>query len=164
MASDLALADVPYEATLLADWLVLGKPELGWRGDPRLSLRIGIVKAASAGVYHGKSRRQGDVIARRYEIWRHNEDGTDTNILYRKFSEFDTIIKDLIKLDPRTPGFVDSMTRTLQANEREHKASATAIGEAKGEAIEHLWSIVQRERHGRLTHRGIPGRDPNRQD
>ena len=135
---------------MLAQWLVKGKPELGWRGDPRLSLHIGVLVAAKNGTRAGKHYRKGDVVAFRYEVHRHNEDGTDTEILHRAAAQWHEIIPALIDIDPRTPGFKPTMDKVEAANKIEHREAEYAMEQAYGEANEHLWNIV-REREGGKT-------------
>lgn len=165
MPTDISLSDVPYEATLLADWLVQGKPTLGWRGDPRLELRIGVLQAQKNGNDRkGRFRTAGEVLARRYEVWRHNEDGTDTNILSRKLTDFADIIPALVQIDPRTPGHVGTIERIEKENKLRDKHAADAVQEAHGEATEHLWKLVADRENGRTTFRGMPGSNPDKQD
>lgn len=158
------LSDVPYEATQVADWLTDGKPELGWRGDPRLSLRIGIVSAQRAGHHRGRYRRAGEVLGRNYQVFRHNEDGTDTSILSRRLDQWHEIIPALVQLDPRTPGHVPTMQRVERANAIEHKQRDDEFREAHGEATEHLWKLVADRQNGPSTFRQIPGRNPDKQE
>lgn len=160
----LSLSDVPWEATQVADWLTDGKPELGWRGDSRLSLRVGVLTAQRNGNHAGRFRTAGTVLARRYEVWRHNEDGTDTLILHRQLNAWHELIPALVQIDPRTPGHKDAFTQVAKANEREHKAAADAVKEAHGEATEHLWKLVADRNNGRTTFRGMPGSNPDKQD
>ena len=43
------ISNAPDEAKQVASWLQKGKPEMGWRGDPRLFLVIGQIIAANSG-------------------------------------------------------------------------------------------------------------------
>jgi hypothetical protein len=74
---------------------------LGWPGDPRLYLAIGVVR--------GKNPRTGQYgTGRRYEVRRENEDGTDTFIAGWRLEEFDRILFDLAPLRMGNPGHVDT--------------------------------------------------------
>ena len=158
-ATGLTLSDVPWEVTQVADWLTEGKPELGWRGDMRLELHIGVVQAAQTGLYRGIWRRKGEVIGRNLQVMRHNEDGTYKPILSRRVEAWHEIIPALVQIDPRTPGHVGTMERVEKANEIEHKHAADAIRDAKGEMAEHMLALVQEHVGGRLTHRQVGGSD-----
>jgi len=138
--------NIPYEATQVDRALRAGDPAHGWKGDARLELRIGVVE-------------MGGRTGRRYEVWRRNEDGTNTALLQRKLQDWHTIIPKLVEMDPRTPGHVPTMDRVEKANKIEHKARADDIKEAHGEHMEHLWSILQERTAGRLTHRQVGGSD-----
>jgi hypothetical protein len=164
MASQtISATEVPYEGQLVADWLVNGKPELGWRGDPRLELRLGILTAAKHGRRNGRYFRKGDVVAYRYEVWRHNEDGTDAEILHRAAKDWHEIIPALVQLDPRTPGFKDTMTTLTAHNDKVDAERGQAIRDAHGEMTEHLWKLYADRNFGRTTFRGMPGRNPDKQ-
>lgn len=162
--TDLSLSDIPYEATTVADALTQGDPVHGWKGDPRLSLHVGVIRAAQDGVYHGKFRRRGDVIGKCYQVMRHNEDGTDLPILQRRLDQWHEIIPAMVQIDPRTPGHVDTMTRVERANTLEEKHRSDDFQEAHGEATEHLWKLVSDRQNGRNTTRQVPGRNPGKQD
>lgn len=162
--TDLTMSNLPYEVELVADWLVMGKPELGWKGDPRLSLCVGVITMHKAGPdRRGTYRRKGEVVARNLQVFRHNEDGTDTNILSRKLDAWHDIIPSLVQLDPRNPGHVDTMTKVEKANAIVDKANSTAVAEAHGEAAEHLWKLVADREHGKTTFRQMPGSNPDKQ-
>jgi hypothetical protein len=164
MPTSLAELSETYEGRLLADWLTKGKPELGWRGDPRLELRLGVLEAAKAGTRKGKYYRKGDIVAYRYEVWRHNEDGTDAEVLHRAAKDWHEIIPALVQLDPRTPGHVDTMTHIEKYNEKIDRDKGRAIAEARGEMTEHLWKLMADRRNGPSTFRQMPGSNPDKQD
>lgn len=151
--SQMPVSEAPFEAQQLSEWLVKGKPELGWRGDPRLSLHIGILTAKTHGRSHktGRFHRAGDVVAYRYEVWRHNEDGTDTELFHREAKDWHQIIPKLVGLDPRTPGHVDTATEIETNNAKIEKDKTTAYREAHGEMAEHLWKLVADRQNGRST-------------
>ena len=157
--------DMPYEAQEIDRWLREGQPTLGWRGDPRLSLHIGVQKANRFG-YDERARkvcRVGDVVAWCWEVWRHNEDGTDLRLLQRAGSKVVEIIPALIKMDPRTPGFETVMDTVEREDAKVQKDKAYAIGQAHGEHAEHLWKLVADVQNGRSTFRGMPGSNPDKQ-
>lgn len=145
-------------------WLREGKSELGWRGDPRLSLHVGIVITQKGGYQvdpDGKTRfhRPGDKVGWGWVVLRHNEDGTDLPILQVAGMELDTIIPKLILQDPRTPGFEPVMDRVEREDAIQQKRVEDRMKEARGDAIEHLHRLVQERLHGRPTTRQVGGLD-----
>lgn len=153
----IALSDMPYEATVLADDLVDGNPAFGWKGDPRLYLQVGVLTAAKTGQRNGKWYKEGEMMARRYEVWRHNEDGTDLRILSRDLTHLHEILPALVKIDPRTPGHEATMDRIERENAVIDKHREQAIGEAVGEMTEHLWNVVSERENGKQTHFQVGG-------
>jgi hypothetical protein len=159
------IGGIPHIAQELDGWLKNGKPELGWRGDPRLELRIGVLQAQATGVdpHTKRWQRQGDTVAWRWEIWRHNEDGTDTRILQRPADKMTELIPELIRCDPRTPGFEPVMDRVEKAEAAVERERSRRIQEAVGEQTEHLWKLVADRQNGKTTFRGMPGSNPDKQ-
>lgn len=139
MTQNLADIGAPFEAQQLADWLVEGKPELGWRGDPRLSLHIGVATAAHNGAKDGKYYRKGDIVGMRLEVHRHNEDGTDTEIVARPIDKLHEIIPSLLKQDPRTPGFEPVMDGIERESDKLAAEKSTEFQEMWGQMTEHQW-------------------------
>lgn len=158
---------LPAEAHMLADWLTDGKPELGWRGDPRLELRLGVLTAAKHGYNTRSGRRKfyrkGDVVAYRYEVHRHNEDGTDTEVLHRAAADWHEIIPELVKLDPRTPGHVDTIDQVMRDNAAAERDNTRKFQDSYGEMTDHLWRLISDRQNGRNTTRQVPGRNPDKQ-
>lgn len=161
--SKLTVDSIPPEIARLEHEVVNGFPEHGWRGDARLSVQLGVLKAAQGGTKDGRWYDKGEVIALRVEVWRHNEDGTDTTILQRPLERWSEIIPALVEIDPASPMFRDTMDRVEKHNDALHKQKGQAVREAHGEMVEHLWSIVDERRNGRHRFRQMPGRDPARQ-
>lgn len=157
MASVLDTGAAPLEAQRLDRELREGNPTLGWRGDRRLRLVIGVVSAAKTQVKDGKTFRKGDVMGLSLIVMRHNEDGTDTPILQRPITKIHEVIPALIGADPRTPGFENVMDRVERDNEKVEKQKSTEFREAWGEMTEHLWSIADETLHGKTTFRQVGG-------
>lgn len=160
------LSEMPYEAEVMVDWLTGGKPELGWRGDPRLSLHVAVISAGKSG-YSSKVGRYvtaGQALAYRYEVWRHLEDGTDERIITCGMDELHTLLPKLCKMDPRSPGFEDTFEAAVKANDAEHKRRGDAIKEAHGEMTEHLFKLWHDRNNPKTTFRGLPGQNPDKQD
>lgn len=165
MAQTIDLGFVPWEAQEMDRWLREGHPTLGWRGDPRLELRIGVLLANRSGFdpRTKKNHQKGDRVAWRWEVWRHNEDGTEARILQRKAGEIAEIIPTLIGVDPRTPGFEPVMDQIEREDDQNHKEKQYAIAQAVGEQREHLWKLVADRQNGKTTFRGMPGSNPDKQ-
>lgn len=137
-------------------WLHSGAEELdrqlrdgdgmGWPGDPRLSLSVGVLE-------HRLTRAVG----RRYEVWRHNEDGTDTIIAHWRLEDFDRILFDLAKMRLDAPGHVDT-----QDEIDKHNAAIEADIDAKakdslGEMMEHAAKLHHDTNNPRNVFRQMPG-------
>lgn len=141
-----------------------GFAPLGWRGDPRLSLHVGVLTAKEGGTRDGRWYSRGDVVAMRVEVHRHNEDGTDTPILQRPMDRWHEIIPELVKIDPASPMFKNTMDVIEKHNDAIDRERGRAIAEARGEMTEHLWKLVSDRQNGRSTFRGLPGQNPEKQD
>lgn len=139
------LSDMPYEAEVLADKLVQGDGIIGWKGDPRLSLFCGVLAAPKTGYSKraGRYVREGEVLARRWEVWRHNEDGTDARLISRPLEKLHEIIPELCVMDPRNPGHTGTMDRIEQHNDKIDAEREYDIGQAVGEMTEHLWNVAR---------------------
>lgn len=166
MGNDITLNDMPYEATLLADDLVLGNAGHGFKGDPRLSLVVGVLTAAKTGrdARNGRWYKKGELLARRYEVRRHLEDGTDETIISRPLHLLHEILPALVQMDPRNPGFKSTFDRVNEHNDARDKQAATDVREAHGEMVEHLWALAHDRSGPKTTFRQMPGLDPARQD
>jgi hypothetical protein len=158
--------NAPYEAKLVHHWLINGKPELGWRGDPRLFLGIGVVTASKHGTdpHTGNFYRKGDVVAHAYQVWRHNEDGTDKLVLQRRSDEWERIIPAMVGVDLNTPGRTDVMDDVIKENAAVEKANTDEWAGHYREQTEHLWRLVGERTYGRNTTYQVPGRNPDKQD
>lgn len=160
------MSEMPYEAELMADWLTDGKPELGWRGDPRLSLVVAVISAGATGYSQkvGRYVRMGQALGYRYEVWRHNEDGTDKRIISCELDALHTLLPKLCEMDPRSPGFVDQFDKAVRDNDKAHADRANDLREAHGEMTEHLFKLWHDRNNPKHTFRGMPGQNPDKQD
>ncbi len=165
MGNDITLNDLPWEATVLADDLVDGNAHFGWKGDARLSLRVGVLTAANNGhdARSGRWYRKGEMLARRYEVWRHLETGEDERIVSRPIELLHEILPELVRLDPRTPGFRSSFDTVNEANDKKDADTAYDIRQAHGEMVEHLWALAHDRSGPKNTFRGMPGSNPDKQ-
>jgi hypothetical protein len=145
----ISLHDAPEEARMVATWLQNGKPELGWRGDPRLFLVIGQVIAAKAQFKNGKSWRKGDIMGVVFEVRRWNEDGTDKQILVKPVQKWMEIIPALINADPRTPGFEPVMDQVEREADKLEAQKSTEFQEHYGEMYTHMHNVVTERMNGK---------------
>lgn len=109
----------------LATLLVIGDGA-GWPGDPRLDLRIGVIREKATG-------RKG----RRYEVWRSNEDGSESRIGHWKVEEFDRILFDLSRMRMDSPGHVSAEAEVDAANAAIEQKRSDEARDALGEMMEH---------------------------
>lgn len=123
---------------------------MGWPGDPMLSLHIGIRTAKKSGFDKNIGRwvRAGDEVARRYEVWRHCEDGVDRIIGAWKMEDHGQIIFDLAMLRMDAPNHELTIDKLEASDARREKENSDKFAEAAGPALDHLASI-KRELDGR---------------
>ena len=144
------IANAPAEAQQVAAWLQQGKPEIGWRGDPRLFLVIGQIIAANSGRDHeGRFFHKGAVTGVMLEVRRHNEDGTDRQIMVRPVSKWAEIIPARIGADPRTPGFEPVMDRVEREAQKLEEQKSKEFQESWGEITEHMWNVANERLNGK---------------
>lgn len=154
----LGAADVSEGTAIqLADWLEGGKPELGWKGDPRLELRIGVLTAAKDGTKKGRYYRKGEVMAHRFEVYRHTEEGKDTIILSRSAKDWHEIIPELVKMDPRTPGHESMIDLVDRANRAIEKTQDDMMHDVYGEAFDYTARLAADREWGPSTFRQVGG-------
>lgn len=127
-------------ATQLALDLRQGRPVVGWRGDPNLELRLGIM-----------TDRHHREVARRWEVWRHCEDGADRRLADWALDEFDQIIPDLVAMDPRNRGHVPTVERIDQANAARDAEIRSQVRDKAAEAFDQLHHAHGPDRPWRST-------------
>lgn len=125
----------------LADRVVNGDG-LGWAGDPRLELRIGVIK------YRGRT-------GRRLEVWRTNEDGSVTPLAHWHPREQYAVCYDLAQMSGavQRPGSVeDAGTRIDRANEaREDAVRRQDIDRIATDIEREAYRLVRSQGHARTT-------------
>jgi len=136
-----------------------GVPTSGWPGDPRLSVQLGVVTAGRSGYSEQKKKyvRKGDVVARRLEVWRHNEDGTDAIVGTWSMDEVMQVISDLVVMDPGRPRHVGVEDRIDTHNAALEAAAAKAYQEVNSEMIEHALRLDHDRNNPINIFRGMPG-------
>lgn len=130
-----------------------------WSGDQRLELRMGILEAPRTMWFEkfGRIVRKGEILARRYEIWRHGEDGEDHLIRTYRLEEVDRIIFDLAPMRLDSPAHVDAITEIDKHNNAIERANAQETKERMLEGLEHQIRLWHDTNLPRNRFRGMPG-------
>ncbi len=164
---------MPYIADPSVGFLHAGAEELArklregdglvWTGDPSLELRMALLRAARTGYHSGTRRHQhkGDIVARRYEVWRHTEQGQDVLIGHWRLEEFDAILIDLVAMDVRKPGHTPLADRLDRADADKEKAKSAEFREAAGPMLEHMMLLGHDLNNPRITFRQVGGHRDN---
>lgn len=132
---------------------------LGFPGDPALYLGQGVVTSRKR-QQHPKTGAwlyPGDIIARRWEVWRHCEDGVDRIIGHWPEHDFDRIIFDLAPMRLDAPNRVSSEDAIDAHNAEIEDKNSREAKDVIGEATEHLAKLVHDRTQPRNVFRGIPG-------
>lgn len=130
-----------------------------WTGDPRLELGMATAVAPKSMWYAPLGRRvkKGEVLARRYEVWRNNEDGTRSQVGHWLLEEFDRILMDLAPLRMDAPGHEDAIDQIDKHNEALEKERDTVAVEAMMEQTEHALKLHHDTTGPKNVFRGMPG-------
>lgn len=132
---------------------------LGFPGDPRLWLAEGVVESRKR-QQHPKTGAwlwPGDIIARRWEVWRSCEDGIDRLIFHCPEEEFDAILFHLAPMRLDAPNRVSSEDAIDAHNAEIEDKNSREAKDVIGEATEHLAKLVHDRTQPRNVFRGIPG-------
>lgn len=128
-----------------------------WSGDPSLDLRQGVVEEMRSG------RPTGKIVARRWEVWRHCEDGVDRMIGHWRMEEFDQILYDLARMRADAPGHVDVVDSIEAGNQANEKRIWASWRDSQGEMLEHMAKLWHDRNNPKNVFRGMPGRNPDKQ-
>jgi len=161
-------ADAGYlhsDAPDLARKLVEGDGIL-WPGDPRLELRVGVLTWPQTCWQPtlGRRVRRGEIAARRYEVWRYCEDGSEQMVGHWRLEDFDRILLELAPMRLDAPGHVSVLDRIDTNNDAMEKANSQRMVEALAAPLEHALKIKHDTTEGRTVFRGMPGLNPAKQD
>jgi hypothetical protein len=99
---------------------------LAWPGDPRLGLSIGVL-------HDRKANRTG----RRLEVWRYNEDGSETMVAHWHLSEQHRVIYDLTRMRVDSPGHQSVLDGIDKHNDAMEQKALQQYRDSVGEATEH---------------------------
>lgn len=116
-----------------------------WQGDPRLELGMETLAAPKSMWFPrlGRRVRKGEILARRYAVTRHNEDGSTSTVGTWRLEEFDRILMDLAPLRLDAPGHVDALEAIDKHNdalEKERDETAVAVMMEDNEHRMKLWA------------------------
>lgn len=127
----------------LDDQLTQGVPTLGWPGDPKLQVELGVITAGRSGFSPevGRYVRKGEVVARRIEVWKNTERHGRQQVGRWLLSEYHTIIPDLVKMDPSRPRHKSVEDRIDKHNAEIEAKQARAHRDVMGELMEHAHSL-----------------------
>lgn len=130
-----------------------------WAGDPDLDLHVGIVCAKRAGIDKaGIYRRAGDVVARRYEVWRHCEDGADRMIGHWRLEERDQIIMDVARMRGALEGRAQLAEDEIDTNNAAiEQAKADEYLETAYPLLEHALELDHDRTEGKNVFRQVGG-------
>jgi len=128
-----------------------------WSGDPDLDLRQGVIEKTRSG------RPTGEIVARRWEVWRHCEDGIDRMIGHWRMEEFDRILFDLARMRADSPGHEDVVDVIERKNDENEKRIWGQWRDKQGEMMEHLAKLYHDRTQPKNVFRGMPGRNPEKQ-
>jgi hypothetical protein len=130
---------------------------LGWPGDPDMTLAQGVVEEMKYGV------PTGNIVARRWEVWRHCEDGIERIIGHWRMEEFDRIVFDLTRMRADSPGHVDVVDQIEKANAENEDRIWAPARDALGEMKEHAAKLWHDTHEPKNVFRGMPGLNPEKQ-
>lgn len=143
---------VPGNGILAPEWRdlsdkIVNGDGLGWPGDPRLELRIGVIE------YKGRT-------GRRLEVWRANEDGSETPVAHWRPDHAGQVCFDLAKMRVDRPGFSkdDACTRIDRHNDAIERKNQSDWNDIQAELSEYVSALYHDTTGPRTTFRQIPGR------
>ncbi len=120
---------------------------LTWGGDPDLDLHMGVI-----------TDKRGNVVARRYEVWRFCEDGQERMLAHWRLEEFDRILLDIVMMKAGAEGKVASAeVRIDTANAKLEKEQSDKFVEKNFDTLDHALRLAHDTTRAKNTFRGIPG-------
>ena len=117
-----------------------------WTGDPRLELRMGILEETRSGRKTGR-------VARRYEVWRNMEDGSEQRIGHWTMAEMHMILHDVARMRAGAEGKIDGVeARIDKANAAIEKEQSAIYRDRMGEMLDHAARLNHDLAEGRKSH------------
>lgn len=136
-----------------------------WAGDQRLDLREGVVESQKYQYVPALKRhvQAGEILARRWEVWRICEDGEERLLAHWLPVEFDRILFDLAMMRSESPAHVDVGDAIDAANVEHEKKVWTPYRESQLTMLDHLVRLKHDTEEGKTTFRQMPGSNPEKQ-
>ncbi len=132
-----------------------------WSGDPNLELRMATACAPKSMWFKelGRRVRKGEVLARRYEIVRHTEDGETVLIYHCRLEEFDAgrTLMEIAPMRLDSPGHVDTLAEIDKVNDQHERDNTSQMIDTMGEMMEHKLKLIHDLTQPRNVFRGMPG-------
>lgn len=119
---------------------------LGWSGDPLMDVRIGIVTEQPTG-------RQGH----RIEIWRNNEDGSESLVQHFHPSERGFVCYELARSRTDSPGYVPVEDRIDAHNKQLEDKASRQYQDVMGTAMDHALRLNHEREFGKTKFYGLDG-------
>lgn len=134
-----------------------------WPGDPRLELGMETLAAPKSMWFTPFGRRvhKGEILARRYVVIRHNEDGSSEPIGHWRLEDFDRIIMDIAPLRLDAPGHVDALTAIDAHNDALEKTNDEIAVGVMMEDNEHRLKLWADTTQGKTMFRQVGGMRDN---
>lgn len=108
---------------------VTGGDGYGWPGDDRMWLQV------------GELHRSDGKVGRRLEVWRHNEDGSETMVGHWLPSESHMVCWELARMRVDSPGHEDVIDRIDAHNQKIEDEQSRQYRDAMGSLLEHAISL-----------------------
>lgn len=130
-----------------------------WAGDPRLDLREGVIESQKYQYVDSLKRhvQAGEIIARRWEVWRVCEDGVERILAHWLPVEFDRILFDLAMMRAESPAHTPVVEAIDAANEAHEKKVWQPYRESQLTMLDHLVRLKHDRTEGKNTFRQMPG-------
>ena len=134
-----------------------------WQGDPNLELGMETYSAPVTGWFTipttGKQVyvQKGDILARRYAVYRHCEDGTTQRIGHWRLEDFDRILMDIAPMRLDAPNRESTIDRIDRENAEAERDNDRAVMDAMGAGLEYTLKLDHDINQGRNVFRGMPG-------
>jgi hypothetical protein len=140
-------------------WKLKHGDGIHWAGDERLELGMETQEAQKGGWIEelGRYVRKGQILARRYAVYRHNEDGTFNRIGHWRLEEYDRILFDIAGLRAESPNHEQTSDLIDKANDAAEQAVTDAYVGVGADMLEHRLRIWNDTTQGKNRFRGMPG-------
>lgn len=119
----------------------------GWPGDERMWLQI------------GELHRSDGAIGRRLEVWRHNEDGSDTMVAHWLPREQHMVCYELARMRVDSPGHESVEDRIDRHNAAIEEKLSRQFRDSMGELLEHRLKLAHDTTQPKTVFHGMGRKD-----